>query len=379
MKMNSCLTRSFLAFFLVGFLKAGDIVFVDVGQGNTTLVRFRDEAPLIVDSGSTQLRGEDQSARSEFKRQTIAKIRQKTESFLLPIKKSPDSYDLNIIISHAHEDHYNLIVPIFENNWMVDKKIGFLLGGKAEHYGRTGTAKKFLTVVRRYQPSPAQIFVEEFASEDILPDFGYSPQLFKIMAALKGESTDLNDYSVVLRVQVGNTGCLLTGDATGPVTEKILQRYSTEPDQLESTIYQACHHGSALYGSNEENFIHAVKPNYVIFSSGTKYNHPSALVVKRVIPHVQSDLEHHILRYYPHSDVPNTHIVDEDNTTRKVHFRSLLTNGNYVFSTTQLRIFNTQDQKTLSFQIQSGSPDLVLNHEGLVKENASEIEEKDIF
>jgi hypothetical protein len=364
-----------VCFFINNFCaEAGDIVFVDVGQGNTTLVRFREEAPLIIDSGSIQLRGKTKIERKQFKSHAVIEIRKKVESFLLPFKKSENSYDLNVVISHAHEDHYNLIAPILDNDWMKQKKIGFILGGKKAHYDLKRESQKLLSVVERYQTT--QIFAEDFASEDVLPDFGYPGNLFKIITAPRYESADPNDYSVVLRVQVGNSGCLLTGDATGMVTSHILARYNTSLDQLRSTIYQASHHGSSSHYSNDQNFIDAIKPEYAIFSSGTKYNHPSDIVVRRVMSYVQKEPKYHILRYYS-PDFSASGIVDDKDTTKCTHYKSTLTSG-YVFSVTQMRIFNTQDQRTLSFLIDATSLKNSISHAGIVKDDANEFTEIDI-
>jgi hypothetical protein len=321
-----------------------------------------------------QLRGKTKAAKSEFKRNAIIEIRKKVDSFLLPFKKSKDSYDLNVVISHAHEDHYNLISPMFENYWMKQKKIGFILGGKETHYNSKKESLKLLEVVKRYQT--ARIFAENFASEEMLPNFGYPENLFKIITAPQYESTDLNDYSVVLRIQVGNSGCLLTGDATGMVTSHILSRHNTKLDQLRSSIYQACHHGSLSHDSNDQIFIDTIRPEYAIFSTGTKYNHPSAAVVKRVISHVKKEPKYHILRYYP-QDTRTSDIVDDQDAERCIHHKSTLANG-YVFSVTQMRIFNTQDQRTLSFLIDGASLEILLSHAGSIKEGISEFTEIDI-
>lgn len=375
--MNRLFIKFVLAYsFINSFcVKAGDIVFVDVGQGNTTLVRFRGEPPLIVDSGSIQLRGEDKAARNEFKRLAIIEIRKKIDSFLLPFKKSDNSYDLNVVISHAHEDHYNLIAPMFENDWMKQKKIGFILGGKETHYNSKRASLKLLEIITRYQTN--QIFAKDFVSEDMLPDFGYPEPLFKIITAPTNESMDLNDYSVVLRIQVGNNGCLLTGDATGLVTDHILTRYGTKLDQLKSSIYQACHHGSASHGSNDQDFINAIAPEWAIFSSGTKYNLPSDTVVKRIMPHVQKEEKYHILRYYPLDSSVVNNIIDDEDTTKCVYYKSTLANG-YVFSVTQMKIFNTQDQRTLSFLIDETSLESSFSHAGSIKDDISEFTEIDI-
>jgi beta-lactamase superfamily II metal-dependent hydrolase len=346
--------RSFLKFFPLFLtflwvnLFASELVFIDVGQGNSTIVKFRGAAPLVVDSGSSESRGDTRVKKSEFKRKIIGEIRSKIELFLSPHKIAGIDKDLNMIISHAHKDHYNLVQPVFENDWMKNKKIRFLLGGKKEDYDLTKESQKLIEVVKRYQQT--DIFVRDFPDEDSVARFEYTDSSFKILTAPQFDGGDLNERSIVLRIQTDSISCILSGDATAKVTNHLLTRYVAKLAELKSAIYQACHHGADTDGSNDKRFIDAVSPECVVFSSGQRYHHPSSHVVRRVVPHIGLEAgKYHILRYHHDDGGAAADITDTADPTRVVSHKEDLPEG-YVFGITTLKIFNTQDQRTIEFK-----------------------------
>jgi competence protein ComEC len=86
-----------------------------------------------------------------------------------------------------------------------------------------------------------------------------------------------NDDSVVLDVRVGGVAFLLPGDITRAVEPAIVTRLVPSP----LTIVKAPHHGSA--GSSSEAFVDAIRPAAVIFSAGRRnpFGHPAPAAVAR--------------------------------------------------------------------------------------------------
>lgn len=87
-----------------------------------------------------------------------------------------------------------------------------------------------------------------------------------------------NDSSCVLKVKSGNQSILLTGDI-----EKIAEYYLVEanPNELQSTIIVAPHHGSKTSGLDL--FIESVKPKIVLFPIGylNRYHFPHPTVLQK--------------------------------------------------------------------------------------------------
>lgn len=102
---------------------------------------------------------------------------------------------------------------------------------------------------------------------------------------------DMNDSSVSLRISSGGVSLLTCGDITYEVEDSLLQ----SGVNLDSTIYIANHHGSAL--SNDKEFIAAASPDYAAFSCGKDngYGHPHKSVLDTMkemnIPYYRTDMQ----------------------------------------------------------------------------------------
>jgi competence protein ComEC len=89
---------------------------------------------------------------------------------------------------------------------------------------------------------------------------------------LTGTASDINNNSVVLRVEFGRTAILMTGDAQSEAEARLLSHGGAD---LRADILKVGHHGSA-YSSTPE-FLAAVHPKIAIISCGLHnvFGHPS--------------------------------------------------------------------------------------------------------
>ena len=87
-----------------------------------------------------------------------------------------------------------------------------------------------------------------------------------------------NDGSCVLRVRLGESVILLTGDIEAPAERQLL---ANEGEALASTVIVAPHHGSA--GSSLPDFVAAVHPRWVVFPVGyrNRFGFPREPVLRR--------------------------------------------------------------------------------------------------
>lgn len=87
-----------------------------------------------------------------------------------------------------------------------------------------------------------------------------------------------NDSSCVIKISDAKHSVLLTGDISKRVEKQLL---ATDADKLASTVLLAPHHGSN--SSSSAGFIQAVKPQYVVYSSGylNRYKFPRDEVAQR--------------------------------------------------------------------------------------------------
>ncbi|HXN08476.1 MAG TPA: hypothetical protein VN860_02310, partial [Candidatus Acidoferrales bacterium] len=93
---------------------------------------------------------------------------------------------------------------------------------------------------------------------------------------ITGSSSDINNNSVVLRVEFGRIAMLLTGDAQSEAEARL---FSHGGNDLHADILKVGHHGSA-YSSTPE-FLAAVHPKIAIISCGLHnvFGHPSPLTL----------------------------------------------------------------------------------------------------
>lgn len=91
------------------------------------------------------------------------------------------------------------------------------------------------------------------------------------------EYDDSNSSSIGILLQYGKTRFLFTGDAEEDAEKKMVQ--GTIP--LKADVFKAAHHGSDT--ANTEEFLEAVSPEYAVIScgEGNSYGHPHAEVIDR--------------------------------------------------------------------------------------------------
>lgn len=92
-------------------------------------------------------------------------------------------------------------------------------------------------------------------------------------------SSGANDTSLVVKVEYGETTVLLPGDAEHDLEYFLVDQYG---EYLDADILKGGHHGSA--GSSMPEFLEAVSPDHTVFSAGegNSYGHPSPRAIARV-------------------------------------------------------------------------------------------------
>lgn len=100
---------------------------------------------------------------------------------------------------------------------------------------------------------------------------------FTILAPVD-DYDDNNNNSIVLRLDHGDNSFLFTGDAENQAEEDIL---STQAD-VDADVLKVGHHGSST--STSDAFLAAVSPDYAVISCGedNKYGHPHAETLNRL-------------------------------------------------------------------------------------------------
>ena len=99
----------------------------------------------------------------------------------------------------------------------------------------------------------------------------------KIFSPGKVLTNDINDNSIVMKLEYNKFSCLFTGDISKKIEQDLVIKYGNE---LESTILKLAHHGSKT--SSDESFIKQVSPKISLIGIGknNKFGHPNEDVLK---------------------------------------------------------------------------------------------------
>ncbi|HVE76919.1 MAG TPA: ComEC/Rec2 family competence protein [Actinomycetota bacterium] len=230
---------------------AAQVVFFDVGQGDSALVRSPRGATVLIDGG---LDG----------RRVVRKLDR------LGIRK----IDL-VVMSHAHLDHASGLEEV-----LGSMRVGAFL--------RPGTAHP----LERKLAGIGESMVAEAGNRIDLADLeifvlGPAPhQRLEVDPGGDGEGTTLNDASLVVRIEWKESCALFTGDVEEAGQQELLDKSRS---LLRCDILKAPHHGSAKLLPE---FVEAVDPEVVSVSVGPNtHGHPSRYALTLI-----SDVGAHAMR-----------------------------------------------------------------------------------
>ncbi|MBP1567346.1 MAG: MBL fold metallo-hydrolase [Oscillospiraceae bacterium] len=219
--------------------------FIDVGQGDSTLIISGDRTVLI-DAGDRE-------------------AGQAVRSYLVSQKVDHLDY---IIATHPHSDHTGGIETVLESF-----ETGTLL---IPVFSETGKSEDDLYAWHELNRTAEEAGI---AMTEAVPgmtlDLGISS--LSVLAP-SGDYDEINNYSVVTELVHGDNSFLITGDAETESEAEMLKNGVLE----DIDVLKAGHHGSSTSTGSE--FLEIVKPEYAVIScgAGNSYNHPSASVMKRL-------------------------------------------------------------------------------------------------
>ena len=218
--------------------------FIDVGQGDCTLVLCDDKA-LLIDAGEN---GHETEVLNYLRSMKIDKL------------------DF-IIATHQHSDHIGGIPEVLEE-YDADNIIMPRLTKT-----QTPTNSTYTAFLKALQNSDAKIISAK-------PGLKYSlgEADFKILGPVTDDCEDINSMSAVTKITYGETSFLVTGDAEKDEELEIIENGA----DLDCDVLRVGHHGSSTSSSRE--FLEAITPEICVISCGANndYGHPHDKALKRI-------------------------------------------------------------------------------------------------
>ena len=229
--------------------------FIDVGQGDSVLIQTT-QGNVLIDGGD-------------------ANMGERVIEYLRNAGVNELEY---VIATHPHSDHIGGLIPV-----LAEFPVGILIMPNVVH--TSATFERFLDAIENNGVPIREPVVGS--------SFAVGEAIFTIVAPNSTSYQDLNNYSVSLRMTLGSTAFLFTGDAEAQSEREMVL------NNLSADVLHVGHHGSNT--STIQEFLDAVAPSIAVISVGrdNSYGHPSNDILDRLdnagVMVYRTDIDGHIV------------------------------------------------------------------------------------
>ncbi|NLM80459.1 MAG: MBL fold metallo-hydrolase, partial [Clostridiales bacterium] len=215
------------------------IHFIDVGQGDAIFIELPDKRAVLIDGGETNM-----------------------SSRVINAINAANKNRLDFVIAtHPHSDHIGGLSKVIET---------FEIG---EIYMPTIERKNY----KSYQALMSAIQkkgLETKAAKAGVRILDSDALTLDILAPVKSNYADINDWSVILKLAYGSTSFLFMADATASAEKDITA-------DVKADVLKVGFHGSQ--DSTSDDFLSRVAPKYAVISVGKNpYGHPSSATINKL-------------------------------------------------------------------------------------------------
>lgn len=238
-----------------------EVVFFDVGQGDSVFIETPSGHQIIIDGGPNSELISKLGSRMPFWDKTIDVV----------------------ILTHPEKDHMTGLLDLLarykidyfvwtgvKNDNAENKKLAELL-----EKAKTATKNNFLASLSDF--SGTKVFSVS-AGDKIRAGSALFSVLFPLEDFNGEQVKSTNDTSIVLKLTFTNNKFIFTGDISASVEKKLAE----SGIDLSADVLKVSHHGSK-YSTSEE-FLTAVNPELAVISAGRNnpYGHPTQEVLDRL-------------------------------------------------------------------------------------------------
>ena len=231
------------------------IYFIDIGQGDGTLIITPNNKKILIDGGGSE------SSEFDVGKSTLL-------PYLLARKVKKLDY---VIISHFDQDHCGALLYIIQ-----ELKVGKVIIGRqyeiSENYNKFKEIVKEKNIKVQVVEAGDKIKIEKNIDLDIL---------WPSSNSMISENA-INNNSLVCKLNYKKFSILFTGDIEKVAEDKIVSKYMSNKNCLNSTVLKVAHHGSKT--SSTIDFLNAVNSKYALIGVGenNKFGHPADSTIKNL-------------------------------------------------------------------------------------------------
>jgi competence protein ComEC len=230
-----------------------EVVFLDVGQGDSIFIRTAGGKTVLIDGGGFSSRTNTENNMGDYV----------VIPFLLDYGVS--KLDL-VIASHAHDDHIQGLMSVLRDFEVEHFVMPYIKDTK--------DFKKLLEIGTENKIPSRMCRNGEVIRLD-------SDTFFNVLYPVEGYEADrspVNNSSLILKLCYKDISVLFTGDIEYDIENMFLEK---NPES-KADVLKVAHHGSIT--STTESFLKAVNPKAAVISVGkNNFGHPSEYVLERLM------------------------------------------------------------------------------------------------